>query len=280
MGATPALADGLQGGLVDGGVRPRRSGGQVAWFGVACVAGLAGLWYFYRGFFDSGFQWLQGDSQDGLFALIDARHWLYLWNSPWPWNQIGTYFPTPDTLAYAEPMFLFGVFQVPMGFIRIPAQLQFQGALLVTSALGYIGALTFLRKGPRVGWPVAIVASLIFVFGNSMYVASYHAQLLILALVPWIGVLLLAAWRSPALAVRLLAAASAGLLLGLITYTSFYIGWFVTLAGAIALACFLLFAALRRVKITRRGSLAARAAAFAAGWAAGLVPVVVTFLPG
>ncbi len=196
------------------------------WVLVATVCGAAGVLYFYRTFYFSGFTRLQGDSGDGTLTLGLAEHWLHLSGSELPWTEVGTFYPAPSTLGYSDTMLLNGLLSLPPALVGVANTYQFQISLTLLTAIGYGFAVAFVRTVARGSWPLSIIVAMIFTFGNGVLVASSHPQLITLQLLPVPAVLLAYAVRSEVVWKSRVWGLAAGLMFGAILYSAFYIGWF------------------------------------------------------
>lgn len=250
----------------------------VGWFAATVICGVAGILYFYRGFFFGDPTMLQGNAGDGALTMFISGHWSAELQAMNALRDLGFFYPAPDTLGYSDTMFLFGALEWPMTVLGIPAAFRFQAALVVLSGLGYASSVALLRLGPRVSWPFAIVGALVFAFGSGVYLASDHPQLLALNVLPLIGLLAVGArrlrsWRS------VMAALGCGLLTGLVAYSAFYIGWFILLSlGLVGILVVLFGRAARRNVLSLKQALWPLAG-FVAGLGVGLVPFAYTYGP-
>ena len=196
----------------------------------AIAAGFLGIVYFYRGFFLTGFTSVQGDEADGRLTSFIGTHWLdpLRWGS---WQDLGMFYPLTETIGFSDWLFLNGLIALPFALVGIPDYAAFQWSLIALSAVGYASMVVLLRRGPRVSWPIAIAASLVFVFGNNMYVASEHPQLAPIALLPLVALLVLDAWRRRSWVLAW--AVLPGVVIGLILITSFYTFWYLLLTSMV-----------------------------------------------
>lgn len=238
----------------------------------ATAAGLIGILYFYRGFFFTRFTYVQGDPADGRLTSFLGTHWLdpFRWGS---WQDTGMFYPLTETIGFSDWMFLNGMLSAPFAVLGIADEVAFQWSLIVLSLIGYASMVLLLRRGPGVGWPLSIVAGLVFVFGNNVYVASEHPQLAPVVLLPLLALLTLTAWRRASH--RFWWALLPGLLLGLILVTAFYIFWYVLLASAVLGLVGFLYAPTRH----QLRSHATRIGILVAGIVAGTLPFIAVTAP-
>lgn len=207
-----------------------------AWWALSGFILIAGLWYFYRGFFRSGLNLTQGDSGDGRLTEVIAGHWRAPFQFGGGLTDTGIFFPFGQGLMYSDTHMAFGLLTIPSVGLGLNPSVAFQWSLMVTSAIGYVSCLALLRIGPRAPWPIAITASFVATFSNGLVVASNHPQLLALSLVPASALALLLALRTSRITSRVVLGMSSGAIFGLTTYSTFAIGWFTIVGGLIALA--------------------------------------------
>jgi len=127
---------------------------------------MAGLWYFYRGFFRSGLNLTQGDSGDGRLTEVIAGHWRAPFQFDGGLTDTGIFFPFGQGLMYSDTLMAFGILTIPSVGLGLNPSVAFQWSLIVTSAIGYLSSLVLLRIGPRAPWPIAITASFVATFSN------------------------------------------------------------------------------------------------------------------
>lgn len=215
---------------------------------------------------------------DGALTMFIAGHWSNLGSAP-GWNELGIFFPAPDTLGYSDTLFLYGVAEVPMQLLGINPNYLFQFALILGSAAGYASCVAFLRMGPRAPWPVAIAGSLVIVFSNGLALGSIHPQLLTIQLVPVAALFSLLTWRARSRLAQALWGIAAGAAVGLILYSAFYIGWFLLIALVLGIPLTWLVRRFVHLRPIPWRELVMRAWPPVVGFAITLVPFVLTYLP-
>lgn len=249
----------------------------VVWCVIALVCGAGGILYFYRGFFGEPMM-LQGDIGDGALTMFISGHWSAGVPGGDVWRDLGIYFPAKYTLGYSDTMFLSGVLEWPMKYLGVGEAARFQASLVALSAIGNASAILLFRIGPKVSWPLAIVGAMTFAFGSGIYIASGHPQLLALNFLPAVGLLAIGArrWRSWR---GIAAAAGCGLLIALVAYSAFYIGWFTLIGGGLLVVMTLLLRGLAGRGIRPPRVALPRLAGFISGFLVGLVPFAYTYGP-
>ena len=146
--------------------RHHRNWQGAAWWALSGLILMAGLWYFYRGFFRSGLNLTQGDSGDGRLTEVIAGHWRAPFQFDGGLTDTGIFFPFGQGLMYSDTLMAFGILTIPSVGLGLNPSVAFQWSLIVTSAIGYLSSLVLLRIGPRAPWPIAITASFVATFSN------------------------------------------------------------------------------------------------------------------
>lgn len=258
---------------------PRERSAGPTWIGplAATVAGLLGLYYFYRGFFTAGLA--QGDHGDGRLTQVIAAHWANPFQFSGGLLDLGIFYPFGGGLMYSDSMLSFGILSAPLDWAGLDPTIAFQWSLIATSAIGYAATVLLLRLGPRSPWLVAVPIALIVCFSNGLLVASNHPQLIALTLAPLPVLMWLLSVRAQGRPVKWAGAIAAGATFGLISYTAFYVGWSLTLAAALIALFAWLISGFRRPSLTSIGLTASRGLLAAAGAAPFVGLLIATYLP-
>jgi len=251
--------------------------------GLAFVAGV--LYFFWPSFTDSFFH-LSGDLGDGRLLNTVAEHWYLVVRGASAWRDMEMYYPQRGVLGYGDALVLFAPPYIALRLAGVPYLYAYAGTLVVILGTGYAATIWFLRRVIGVGAAVAIAGALMFAFSNMNMLKLGHSQLYAAAFVPLVLGLL---WRATARLTKDRAdfsrpAVALAILLPLLLYTSFYVGWytglFVATWGLMLLATKLRLepatvnALFRQIR-DRRLALAGLAVVFAVA----LLPFIVTYLP-
>lgn len=243
---------------------------------------MVGAMVFFRDQLFSGFDTLLGDRGDARLQVFLHEHWWRTLHGDEPWRTPPMFHPVSGVLGYSDTNLLNTVLYAPFRLAGAEPFLATQLTLIGLSAIGFAAMYLVLRRhvgtGPAVACPLSAAAS----FSNNLFVDSGHPQLFAAAYVPVVLLLALESRRASSTRAAVLWALAAGVLLGLLLTSAFYIGWFAVLAGA----CWAAVAAVlhaahhgwRALLATCRAH-GRRLAAFAAGSALGLVPFVAVYLP-
>ena len=236
----------------------------------------------FRRWLFTGFDGVFGDEADGEILVSIVEHWHHVFAGDVHWSDPSFFYPEPGTLGYTDALFLYGVVHAALRALGLDT---FTSFMIVMAALAFIGFFGFFRLARRhfgLPAPWAALGAFLFAFANMDAVKLIHAQAYGAMLLPVICDLVLTAWKNDgARARRIALAAGAGLLHGLMFFTTFQTAWFFTLF-------LVLFAALRPLIFGVARSIAAireaadrwrLVAAYAAGFGAGLAPFIVLYIP-
>lgn len=204
-------------------------------FGFPLVAALLGLTasaWFFRGFWQSGFQLTQGDDIDGRVIVLQVIQWWrpFAFGSP---LDVGIFYPAPATLGTTDGLFLFGLGSWPLSFLFSTPQVAVQAFLILLSLGSYTLWLYFLRRQLNIQRALAVTGALLLTFGHPIYVISGNFKMLTIWLLPVPIVLVALSLRAPTTVKRVSFGLGAGIAMGLIALTSIVVVWFIALAGVI-----------------------------------------------
>ncbi len=257
--------------------------------GATCVVCLLSLVIFFRDFLDSGLNLIDGDTGDNRLIITILEHWRAVFQDRAFFTSPNFFWPQRGVLGYSESFFLLAPPYITGRAVGMDPYIAFESSLIVFKTVGFFSMLWLLRAFVRVSWSVALVGSALFTCSNVYYVSAGHGHLMTVVFVPLLVCLSCAAWRSHGQRERRMGhiyAASFGLLLALVLFTSFYIGWFAVLAGGIAIVTVLTFQLLRsRTQSSLRsliGATARRGPIFATAalvfWVA-IIPFLIVYIP-
>jgi hypothetical protein len=194
------------------------------------IAGLAfvvGLGYFFWPAWRSGLTLLPGDVGDPRFLNIVLEHWYRVLRGLAPWRDPPYFFPQGGVLGYGDSLILYVPAYVVLRLAGISVANAYFGALIAVMITGYASMLWLLRRVLGVAPSIAIVGGLIFAFSNMNALAVSHTQLYASAFVP---VVIGFSWRAFGAFARgaryFAAAVTVAVLVPLLLYTSFYVGWY------------------------------------------------------
>lgn len=236
---------------------------------------------FFRDPLTSRLDTITGDRGDARLCVVLHEHWFRVLHGDESWLRAPMYFPTKATLGYSETFVLNEIFYAPLRFIGFEPFAAFQLTLVCLTAVGFAATFAVLRRHLGVAVLPACALGYAATFANNLFVDTGHPQMYAVAFVPVVLLAGLEARRASAQARQVLAGVT-GLVLGLLVYSAYYVGWFTVLLGSMWLA--IVTVALVR----RQGWAVARSVlrtnlrpgfAFAAGLGIAMVPFVITYLP-
>ncbi|MEM7673127.1 MAG: hypothetical protein AAF212_07290, partial [Verrucomicrobiota bacterium] len=214
---------------------------------VALVGYIFSMFVCFRGHLLGGDLQAMVDFLDGQLILSCFEHWYMAFSGDVLWNAPLFFYPQQDVLGYTDTFFLNGVVYSIFRVFGWEPVMAMHGSLFVYASLGYFSFL-FLLLRIGVGLRVAAAASILFICGAPIQtiILNSHLQLLSIWLVPAI-VLLAEFGRSSAQENRLKRAtffwAGAFFVYALLTFSTFYIGWFVLF---VASWCFVVWVLLNK----------------------------------
>ena len=249
----------------------------LAWAASAAVA--------FRSSLLSGFDLVSGNAGDGrliaylhehLFAALRGRAELL---SP------SFYFPQKNVLGYTDAFLLDALPYSALRMLGLDPFLASQ-ALAIGLSLACFGAsLVICRRYLRLAPALAIGASVLITFPNNLMFKTTEAHPNFFALYYVPCIVLLALWTIEAFPRptrwSFARAGLAGLLYGLLFSTSFYVAWLFALTLLFGLGTIALMRRRETVALLRQqaGPCGALAAAATAGFAIGIVPLLMIYLP-
>lgn len=191
---------------------------------------------FFRDALFSGLQVLYGDSYDGLIEVAILEHWYHVFVEGAAWNVTGYFYPYPATLGYNDTYFVSGIAFTLARIAGADIFLATFWSHVAMRALAFVGMQVLLRRGLQVQPALALGGSALFTTANVSLLHMYHAQLLAVGLLPWLGFLALRTVASirenRPLAVMAYGCGFA-LLYGITAFSAFYGLWFFSLFLAI-----------------------------------------------
>jgi hypothetical protein len=252
---------------------------------LALVVWAAGAAVFYRDMWRRGGSRVMGNDGDNRLVAYLCEHWFQVLHGTASWRNPSFYYPVKGLLGWSDAFFLYQVFYAPFRELGCDPVVALQLTVIVLGLIGFVSFYWLARTAFRAPWFLALAGALVFCFSNTLYLHVGSPQQAGLFLLPPVILLAIRAWRGcgPPGRGAPLVAASAGLLYGLLFFTTYYVAVFSLLAGAIAAVWYLLI----RPRGTRgagldRGSLRPAAVTAGAGLIAFLIgfsPVPFTYLP-
>lgn len=179
---------------------------------------------FFRGPLLSGLTSITGDSGDTRLIIYLHEHWLQVARGLARWRDPAFFYPTADALGYTDTFLLDEIFYAPLRWCGMDEFLAYQLTLVLLSLVGYVGAYHLLGRILPGHRTYCAALATVFTFSNMLYVQAGHTQLFAVYWIPAIVLLLLRVRTKPGRAAG--PAFTAGLAIGLLFLSTFYVAWF------------------------------------------------------
>jgi hypothetical protein len=233
----------------------------------------------FRGWLFTGFDGAFGDEEDGYLALAIIEHWRHAFAGTVHWTDPIIFYPARGTLGYTDAFFLLGAADAALRGLGLDAFTAFMAVMAAVSAIGFFGFRSLAIRHFGVPPAFAAIGAFLFAFANLDAVKLIHVQVYCVMLLPVLCDLALSAWKRARGGAIL--AGVAGAFYALLFLTAFQASWFfafyLLLMALLYPAVFgrqATLALLREIDARRTIILAA-----AAGFAAGIVPFLVLYVP-
>jgi hypothetical protein len=259
-------------------LRHRALGGWLVALGAWAVGALV----FFRDAVFSGFDTVTGDRGDYRLIVFLNEHWWQVWRGDAPWRTPPMFHPVEGVLGYSDTFGLYQVAYVPLRLIGIEPFASLQLTLMALTLLGFGATFAILRRHLDLGLLPSCLLAAVAAFSNNLYVDTGHPQMYAVGFVPAIVLITLEAWTSTRELHRAALGGFGGLLLGLLLWSTFYVGWFAGLLGGAALAMGVAIGSVGGRWADIVAAVRSRAtllAAWGVGFVVGLVPFMATYLP-
>lgn len=242
------------------------------------------LLVFFRDALLTRLQWLYGDGYDGDIEVAILDHWYRVYTAGAAWDLTGYFHPYATTLGYNDTYFVPGIAFALFRSLGADPFLAAFASHVAMKALGFLGMYALLRRGLAVRTAFALVGAAVFATANASLLHMYHAQLLGVGLLAWLGFFALrasAALREDRPRALLGHGCAFALLYGATAFSAFYAAWFFALFLVVQLPIALLLMAAdeRRVlfvAVRRRWRIVLGCAGLGA---LALVPLFILYLP-
>ncbi len=242
----------------------------------------AGYAVLFRRWLFTGFDGIFGDEGDGQILLALVEHWRRVFSGLTHWSDPIFFVPQRGVLGYSDAYFLYGLIHAPLRFLGFDTFTAFMLVMSLLAVLGYFGFYALARRYVAIPAPWAAVGAALFAFANMDAMKLVQAQSYCAMLLPLVCLLVLTAWTAPRRMQGLACAAGAGLLHALIFFTAFQTAWFFTLLLIFFALLAPLVLGLPRVMMLVRDAVGPRRLvllAYAAAFAAGIVPFLALYVP-
>ncbi len=234
----------------------------------------------YRAFFLSGGNLIHGDVGDARLYIAILEHWRAVVMGRAAFASPNFFAPNAGVLGYSDGVFLYVPFYLLVRILGGDRYQAFELTLILIRLVGFFGMYLLLRRKIQLGMAAALMGSAMFSISSISCIAIGHPQLATIAFVPWLIFLAFDYFEMGPRSRWSLWTAS--VLLGLMLFTGYYIGFFSVLAGALFAAIWILRAGtegVRRQWAERRKSLAIDLGVAAVLFCISVLPFVMVYLP-
>lgn len=257
---------------------------RLDWREWATVVGVwaMGALVFFRDSVFSGFDHIIGDVGDARLITYLHEHWVEVLRGRQSWRTPDFFHPTGTTLGYSDTFVLNEVLYAPLRLIGLDRYAALQWTLILLGLIGFTGFYVICTRMLGATRWMSIALATVFVFANNFAVQSSHMQLYSVHWVP-VAVLLVAKARiSHTRRARVWWSFGAGLFLGLLVYSTYYVGWF-TVFATVLFGLRMLLHYRDRISFDRVRQLAPTMlppfGGFAGGFSLAMIPFALTYLP-
>lgn len=276
-------------GTGDGDVASR--GAARPWLWVQGIAGVAawavGMATSRRQVFTSGMAEVSGSMWDHRLLVYLSEHWFRVANGREGWSNPSMFHPVDNDLGYTDGLVAFGVAYLPARWLGADQFAAFELSIMALTTLGFVAALWLFGRMLAVPFPLALAGAFVVAFSNNLALTVAHAQLVAVHLLPVAAVLGATALSAAGRGNRARATGAAmafGVVVAVLLFTSFYIGWFAVLATGVTTVALVVCArpeVRQAVAWVRRNASSVTTAGMAAaiGFGVTMIPFVATYLP-
>jgi hypothetical protein len=246
-------------------------------------AWLIGAAVFFYGQWSSGFNRVMGDVGDARLITYLNEQWFLVLRGVQPWRSPPFFYPTKGLLGYSDSFFLFQMVFAPVRALGADPFLALQLTVIILSFMAFVCFVIFATVAFRAPLLVALVGALVFTFANNLSGHAGSFQLFGIYFVPTIALIALYCWRlrSTRPAVSIALGAAAGLLSGLLLFSTYYVAWFSLLVSGIVAVLVIGFGPRTAVVDLRSAATVGWRSLFAVlvGFFVGIIPFLLTYLP-
>ena len=202
---------------------------RIEWAIVVITCAALCIWMVFRPFFISHFDATVGDPADGRFELTLLEHWAKVFHGEGQVASPNFFYPVKGVLGYSDAFLGLAIPHAIFRSLGADRYLAVQLSTMLFTALGFAAMYFLLRRPLRFSRSIALLGASLFVISNMYYIYAAHSYILVsVMMVPAIFLLASGYWHNKDLRpirARLWLCLSA-MLLALVLYTSYYIGWF------------------------------------------------------
>ena len=235
---------------------------------------------FFSAQWSSGFNRIMGNDGDTRLIVYLNEQWFLVLRGAQPWRNPPFFYPAKGLLGYTDTFFLFQIFFAPFRVLGAEPFLAFQLTLIALSLVAFVSFVIFVRMAFRAPIFIAVIGALVFAFANNLAEHVGSPQIFGIYFVPAIAVIGMLSWRGrPGLSAVL--GGVFGLMCALLLFSTYYVAWFSMFVAALVLVLTVLFAprVMGPQLVTAVRTRWRAVVGVIVGFAVGIVPTLVTYLP-
>ena len=194
-------------------------------------------------FFASHFDLTVGDLLDGRFEPTLLEHWTKVFHGNAQWASPNFFYPVKGILGLSDAFLGLAIPHAMFRSLGADRYLAVQLATMLLTAFGFMAMYFLLRSPLHFARSTALLGASLFVIANTNHINVIHPYILVSVMVaPALFVLAARYWqdkdshRTKARVWRFLCP----LLLALILYTSYYVGWFLIFSSVVLCVAYLM----------------------------------------
>ncbi|MCU1360699.1 MAG: hypothetical protein JWN99_1988, partial [Ilumatobacteraceae bacterium] len=192
----------------------------------AILSWIPGGLIFFRAAFKSGFNRIGGDNGDARLVIVLHEHWVDVFRGRVSWTSPPFFFPAKGTLGYSDTFFLNQVFYAPLRVAGLDEYLAFEWTAVLLSVVGFVAMFVIVRHWIGSNWFTAFALASTFTFANNLYIKAAHPQMYSVYWLPVLVLIGLVALRAETRSAQCAWGAVGGVVLGLLLFSTYYMGWF------------------------------------------------------
>ena len=159
-------------------LKKQNPNGSSAWLKflplLACICAVA---WFFRDFFEFGFDRVAGDVGDNRFIIAILEHWRHVF-----FGQISDFtspiffYPEKGMLGSSESLFLLAIPYTIIKATGADMGLSFEITLITIKVIGFCGMFLLAKRFLNTGTVLATFAAALFTISNMYFFATGHAS--------------------------------------------------------------------------------------------------------
>lgn len=181
-----------------------------------------------------------GDGTDGLLNILFSEHWYQVFLGKEKWSELPFFYPADNVLSYSDMMLGMGI---PYSLLRAFNLSMYNASNIVYIGIHIFGSFTmyyFARRCLRFKETVSLIVVWLFSFSNSYNVLTFNPQMFTVSILPFLFLLCFRFYEYLDNKKKYVYGIIAALVLSLIFYTAFYVGYLLILAVMLCVVTYLI----------------------------------------